>query len=283
MKRLISRILPCFFIGATILPANAQQLPSLPELPWVGFFSAYEHRDFHFGIDSEGEFALYLMKNRKERAAQSKVVKVYSEVLVVLDNGKKIYKRLKDDGLETELEAGLDHKEVVFTAVTEGDAKVQITVKYAGDKVIMDGKVLDRGKLKDGKLFFSFKVLMPAFYQPQTYSKDKDKAKARMRRDKFRFIRADNGKRESIKVYKEHDLASAELGGGLVTELEVDMDAQEGRTFVFSSLDGKARLQLASRYEGKKSEPWRGYYVKWYRPMEEEKGKEVKPFVIEGK
>lgn len=284
MKKFIPQIAPLFLLGLLHSPANAQLLPSMQDQPWLGYFSGYERRDFHFGVNNEGQCALYLMKTRRDRASHTKTIKIYTELMVENAQGKRFYKRLKEDeGFATKQKAGLDHKEVTFTAESSGDAKVQINVKYEGNRIIMDGKILDRGKLKDGKLFLGFKVMMPSFYHSATYGKDKDKAKAKMRRDKFRLTRADNGKRESLKVYEDYDFTSPDLGEGKITALEVDMDAQEGKTFLFTTLDRKGVFQLDNRYKGKKAPPWKGYYVKWYRPMTEEKGKEIKPFIIEVK
>lgn len=270
--------------GFSAQESRAQLLPSMHEKPWLGFLSGYERRDFHFGVNNEGQCELHLMKSRKERASYQKKVKIYAELVVEAEDGKRSYKRLKDDeGFATTLKPGLEHEEVTFTAETLGDAKVEVHIKYDGDRIIFDGKVLDRGKLKKGKLYFGYKVLMPEFYRSSTYGKDKGKAKAKMRRDDFKFTRAKDGKKKSLKVYEEYDLEDEEVAGGGITKLEVDMSAQEGKEFIFSTTDGKGVFELTNRSRGKKSEPWRGYYVKWYRPMEEEKGKEIKPFVLEVK
>ena len=276
----------CVVIGLTSLWVGSmnlfgQQLPIMKKQPWLGFFSGYERRDFHFGVYNDGECALFLMKSRKVRASMTKTVKIYPELYVENEEGERSNKRLKEhEGFLTQLEPGLDHKKVSFTAETTGDAKVEILIQYDGDKIIMDGKVLDRGQLGEGKIYFGYKVMMPSFYYAATYGKDKDKAKSVMRRDDFRFTRAIDGKRVSLKVYEKYNLGSDELAKNGITKLEVEMSAQEGKEFIFTTLDGKGVFELSNRFDGRESEPWKGYYVRWYRPMNEKKGDEIKPFVI---
>ena len=263
--------------------SHAQRLPSmLDQREWLGIFSAHQRRDFQFTVDSGALCTIYLMKSRKERASHSKMVKIYTEIVVENNQGKQYSKRLKDDEvLTTTMKPGLDHEEVVYTAETTGDAKVQVMIKYDGDRIIMDGKILDRGTLKDDKIYFCFKVMMPEFYRTQTYGDDKDKAKAKMKRDHFRITRPKDRKPIKLKVYEEYDFSSKELAADGISKLEVEMTAQEDKEFIFSTLDGKGVLQLENRKKGVKAQPWKGYYVKWYRPLKEEKGKEIKPLVIE--
>ena len=284
MKQLIQPIVLCFIVCVFSLPLKAQILPRIKEQPWIGFFSAYEQRGFHFGIHSDGQMHLYLMKSRKERAAATKTIIIYPELCVEDSRGKRSYKRLKEkDGLSTEMKAGLEDEKVTYTAETTGNARIQIDIRYDGNEIMLDGKVLESGEFKEENISVSFKVMMPAFYNSTTYGKDKKKAKDKMKRDKFRFIRADNGEKESLKVYEKYDLSSKGLGKGVITELEVDMGAQEGKTFIFKTVDGKGEFYLENRYKGNKAEPWTGYYVKWKRPAKEEAGKAIKPLVIQVK
>lgn len=284
LKQFVFPVSLSLLAAAAVPPVSAQKLPTMQEQKWLGFLSGYEQRNFQFGVGTNGQCELFLMKNRKQRASHTKTVKIYPEVVVEAANGKRYTKRLKgDEGLSTQVKPGLGHEEVTYTAETAGDAKVQVSVKYEGDRVILDGKVLDRGKLKDGKLSFCYKILMPSFYRPATYGKDQDKAKGRMKRDRLNLTMADGKKKKKLRIYEEHDFSSADLGSGVVTEIESDQDAQEGRKIIFTTLDGKSTFLIENRYGGKKTAPWRGFYVKWQRPMDEAQGREIKPLVIEVK
>ena len=156
----------------------------------------------------------------------------------------------------------------------------------------MDGRILDRGTLKDGKLYLVYKVKVPAMYGRTYDSADKKKLKRTMRRDKFRFTRAENKKRVSLKTYEEVDLRDDDKAKGGVTDIAIDMSAQEGNVFLFTTLDGTGVIELENKSFNKKAPLWKGYTVKWKRefteaevaPKGDSKAKPTKgisPFVIE--
>jgi len=271
------RILAALALSSVILipnQAEAQMLPSIDDDAWLGFFSGYKRRSFEFGVNNEGQCALYLRNSRTgKRAAHTKTVKVFVEVIVENEQGKLYYKRLKkDEGFATEMKAGLDHEKVTFTAESTGDAKVEITIKYDRDRIILDGKVLDPGKLKGKNIYLAYKVSVPAMYS-QTYNNaDGKKLKGAMKKDRIRFVRAKDGKRVSLKSYEEVDLADEKLAQGGVTSLQVTMKGQEDQDFLFTTVDGSGALSFENRQSGKKGMLWKGYYVNWKRPYEANNG-----------
>jgi len=251
----------------------------MSENPWTGFFSGYQQRDFEFGINDEGVMELYLMAKKKERVGHTRIIKIYPQVEIVNDQGKSFYRKLKDDeGFATAMKAGLEHKEVKFTAEAKGGVKVEITVKYDRSRIILDGKILDKGDIKDTKVFFSYKVRFPAMYT-STY-KDEDKAKSRMRKDKIRFVRVKDGKRVTLKTYEDVDVMSEENAKDGIRKLESDMDGQEGKKLIFGTLDEKGKMILKNRGRLDKGKLWEGFEILWLRPMGDAS---MKPFVIEVK
>lgn len=263
-----------------VRPAQAQQLPSMNEVPWVGFFSGYQRRGFEFGINNEGQCELYLTKRgKKERASHSRTVRIYTEILVVHDDGKKFIKRMQEQGLATEDKEGMRHKKVTFTMLSTGNAKVEVTVKYDRNRIIMDGRVLDRGTLKKGKLFLVFKCVMPSMYS-MSASTDQEKMKARMRKDRIKLFRAGETKAVNLKTYLMVDFQNEDVARGGVTKMISAIDGQEGKDFIFTTVSGQGVLQIENRFKNKKAMPWKGYLVKWMREMGDE---EQAAFVMEVK
>lgn len=252
----------------------------MDEMPWTGFLSGHIRHGFEFGVNNEGECEIYLIGKGRKRVGATRKVRIYTEVVVEMPDGKRIVKRLKkNEGFWTDQKPGLKHKEVKFTAETYGDAEVEIFIQYNGNEITLDGRILERGDLKQGKLFITFKVLVPAMYT-STYAGDDDKAKARMRRDRIKFIRAKDQKTIKLKSYEEVDLEDERMAKEGVTELRVSMDGMERRTFVFTTTDGKGVLGFENKTPKKKGKLWAGYVVKWQRAMGDKK---AAPFVIEVK
>ena len=269
-------------VAGCFLPvsASAQQLPSMDEMPWTGFFSGHLRHGFEFGVNNEGECEIYLMGKGRKRVGETRKVRIYTEVIVELPDGETVRKRLKKDvGFSTDQKPGLKHKEIQFTAECYGDAKVEIGIKYDGNEITMDGKILDRGTFKEGKMSLGFKVMVPAMYT-STYAGDDDKSKARMRRDRIKFVRVKDQKTMKLKSYEDVDLNEDSLAGGGVTELSVSMNGMERRTFHFTTTDGKGNLAFENKTQGRKGKLWQGYVVRWEREWGDEG---VAAFVIEVK
>jgi len=281
-------ILALVVVSTCILqsPVKAQKLPGLSERGWMGVFSAYKRRGFEFVIDHEGRCALYLLtKKTKKRIGMTRTIKIYTEVLVENTQGELSVKRLKEDtGFTTDLKPGFNHEEVKYQAETTGDAKVEVIIKYDRNRIILDGRVIDRGTLKAEKIYLSFKVRVPAMYGTTYDSADKKKIKGAMRKDRIKFTRAADKKRVSLKSYDEVDLAADEMAKGGVTDIGVAMESQEGNDFIFTTLDGTGIID----FENNKAPLWKGYDVKWKREFSEEvegdeskKTKGISPLVIE--
>ncbi|NWK54267.1 hypothetical protein HW115_01485 [Verrucomicrobiaceae bacterium N1E253] len=278
-----SRAAVFFVAGCVVLglrgTAGAQtRLPSMVEAPWGGYFSAYERRQFHFGVNDEAQSVLYLIGKDRKRVGETRRLRIYAEVLVETEDGKRTVKRLKnDEGYHSKLKPGLEHKEVTFSATSVGEAKVEMHIQYDGNRVIMDGKILDRGGLKEGTLSFQYKIMVPAMYT-DTYKSSSKKEKARMKRDRVRFLRARDGKKVTLKSYEAVDLGAPELAKGGVKQLIVSMDGQEGRDFVFECENDSQAFEFLNKEPGKKGKLWQGYTVIWKRPMGDD---QTSPMVIE--
>ena len=269
-----------FFVCFPLPSAHAQRLPAMAEAPWGGVFSGYARRGFHFIINDEAQCELFLIDKKRNRVGQSRKVRIHPEVVIEFPDGKRITKSLKNDtGYDTQQEPSLTHEKVTLTSLTVGEAKVEMTVSYSGNEITMNGRILDRGKLKEGKLYFSYRVAVPAMYT-DTYASDKKKEKSRMRRDRIKFQRSKDRKKVSLSSYKTVNLEDEGMADGGVTELSVSMDGQEGRKFIFTTAGGEGVLTFGNKVEGHDGRLWQGYRVIWIKAMGDDK---AAPLVIEVK
>lgn len=289
-----------FFLAMLTLPSGRvhAQLPGYDDIPWVGFFSGYERRNFHFGVNIEGQSELYILDSGKKDRVKKKTIKISAHVLEQDSNGKLTVKQLKKDaGFVTEMKPGLDHEKVSFTAESTGDAKVEVTIKYDRDKIILDGKIIDPGTLKGENVYFAFKVSVPDMYEFKSGDYDDKALKKKLRKDKIKFLRADNSKRISLKSYEDVDLSSEKMAKDGVTSIEVAMECQEDLDFIYTTENGIGVIEFENKKPGEGRPLYKGYTVTWKRlyVKEDEAGdgkknaairssaskKEISPFVIE--
>ena len=263
-----------------VLPANAQRLATMNHQPWLGFFSGYVQRGFDFAVGDEGQCYLFLKTNKGERVGKDRTIKIYAEVILEMPNGERVVKRLKrDEGLSSELEPSLKHKEVTFLAESTGGAQVEINIQYSRKKIILDGKILNRGTLKSGKLILCHRVVVPAMYS-DTYQDNEKKQKSRMRSDKIKFVRAVDKRRVTLKSYEAVNLMDEKMAQGGITDLTVKMDGQEGKDFNFTTTGGRDVLLFTNKSPETKGKLWQGYHVIWQRALGDKK---MSPLEIEVK
>ncbi len=269
--------------GAFSLDLRASEnLPGMDHAPWTGYFSAYIRRGFEFGVDGDGKCEIFLKTKAGKRVGVSRTIKIYPEILVVLPDGKRKIKRLnKGCKMSTRQKPGKNHQKVNFIAETSDGVRIVFDIRYEGNEILLDGKIIDRGSLMKGQLFFVYRVLVPAMYS-STYKKTRDskKVKSRMRKDRIRFVRAKDGRVVKLKSYIDVDLEDEKLAKSGVRQLEVRMDGQEGRRFYFSTENKKGVIYFENKTPHQKGKLWEGYSVRWQR---ESGDFEMSPLVIEVK
>ncbi|MBT8036828.1 MAG: hypothetical protein KJO21_04725 [Verrucomicrobiae bacterium] len=246
---------------------SAGSLPIMTDHPWIGYFSGYERRGFEFGIREDGQCEVYLIASKtKKRIGMARTINIQAEVIVEDDQGRRTTQKLKKGSLSTEMKAGADHRDVRFKAESTGGAKFEVRVEYDGNRIMMDGRILDRGSIKGEKIYMGFCVKVPAMYGKSTYDgADEKKVKAAMRSDRIRMTRADDRKRVSLKSYEFVDLQDKNIALGGVTELYVSMKSQEGNDFIFTTEHRKGVIDVTYKQEHLKAPMWKGYLVKWRR------------------
>lgn len=252
------------------------ELPGFSEVPWLGCFSGYEHRNFHFGVKVDGQCTLYLLQKNKEERAHNKQFNIAAHILHVSGDGTaKVLPFKKESGFNTELEAGLDHKEVKFSAETAGDARAEVTIEYNRDKILLDGRVLDPGKLQGGDIYFEFKVSIPDLYARQLSDLDEREIGKMLRRDKIKFVRAEDKKRVNLKSYKDVNLADEDMASGGVTEIELRLACLEGMDVTFTTDDKRGPLQFENASAAKAAPLYKGCVVRWQRLYREQESEEA--------
>lgn len=243
--------------------AEAGSLPIVKDSPLRSCFFFVSERAYDFTVDPKGKTQLYFKKKRsKERAGSDYIVKVKLEVEHKDRSGKVTRKKQDTDTFYVAVEPSLEQTEQSYVVEVTGGAKVQRSMKYDGERIILDAKVVDLGSYKEGDLSVVLNVVVPAMYPSSYSSADKKKLKDKMRRDKFKITRAADATVVSLKSYEEVDLASEEVAKAGFTSLHSKMGAQEGKELTVTSLSGKEPLSISSK-QGGSNMLWKGYTVHW--------------------
>ncbi|MEP4076679.1 hypothetical protein [Haloferula sp.] len=246
------------------------ELPEIYDKPWTAWYSGYEGKTFHFGVDSDGEASLIPIDEKsEERVSQHSWITIKPVVQEVYSSGKVSNKKPTEDGWEALTPETTEAEKVHFRGTVTGGAKYEVLFEIDGDEVYATGKILDKGELTKNPIRMAFRVTVANSYR---HTKDEDDLEEKIKDDRFNFVMANKKKAkfkggvpedEVAKECKEISSVKAEIsyykggkieidGGGIgVMEIEDPKSAPiaQGFTLVWvpdpaKDKDGKGRMML---------------------------------------
>ncbi len=189
MKRILLLLAACL----TPLFAELPQMSDKTE--WLGYFVGWEQRNFDFGIGSDGELLMHPKKSNKRGGHKELSIHYVVEEEV---KGRWVRRQfLKEDGLSSENEKGLDpQKPVVVVTTVTGETKVEWTHVVSRGQVVVTPKLLE--KKTGNKIRIGMEFALPRLYR-FTEKPDKRELRKKVGSDYLRGTRLKDGKKVRIK------------------------------------------------------------------------------------
>ena len=249
--------------GSQTLPA---QLPSIDKQPWIGYFAAHTSNRYQIGISSMGELHLKPVVSGAA-IANSYLIEIVPTVLETQSSGKIVAKRIIADSLETTDTATDKLEKATYRGRFTGDAAFEITVEQNRGIILVGGRLLDPGKLKN-PLKFALSLEIPNLY-PSERKPGADLNEREKRREEKALADKLRGDRLSLKrsdgsslrqpLSESVDAASGEINGPGISELELQTETFRGRRLMLNASPGTAMTLSNS-----KSAPlYQGFDVAW--------------------
>ena len=232
----VSKILCASLSWLCLLPISAE-LPTLQEKPWLGHFVGYERRGFRFGINEDGRMTLEAKARDGKYLMNDRALNLYVEVIEV--SGDRNYtKKLIAGSLTTTDPAAKNPNKATFRGKVTGDAEFEATVEFDGDTILLGGRILNNGSIKN-PLVFQVRARHSDVYRYSSETKVKQDAK----KDRIEYVRADK-KKGKLDWLEGIDLSSEEVSGPGLTSVSVEVKCYEGRKFLYAPVgEGKITLQ----------------------------------------
>ena len=255
-----TRLLPVIFIAFNGLQSAFGELPSLGKPPWTGYFVVYSSKIYQFGIYASGEIRLSAMAANNEPVMEKLVVPILVAIEETLPDGKVEIRKVQPGSLQSGQAASDRLEKAIITGKVAGDATFECTVEQSRGTILIGGRVLDPGTLKNPLRL----VVRAAFSSPYPYLKDNQNEKAaevfkkKTKADGITFKRLDR-KTDKLTVDQNVDAASAEVNGPGIAEAEVKICSYDSRKFVFV-----ASANSAITLENQAGQPLnKGFSIKW--------------------
>ncbi len=208
-----------------VLPLPAGELPQLKENPWIGYYTGYERRNFHFTVGSSGECMLSPMSEKGSPLNSRVSIRIRPVVEDVLPSGQIVARAAQDDGWEAVTPAAVDPESVVYRGTVTGGARFEVKLEFDGDQISVGGRLLEKGTLANPRFVIRFQV-PDAYY----YDKDAGKKAEKAKKDRIDLLRTD-GKKLKLDLMTPLDAESAEHNGPGIAQARIDIAGHRGLRF----------------------------------------------------
>ena len=224
-------------LTASLAPCFAELPQMSDKTEWLGYFVGWESRSSDFGIGADGESLLHPKKSGKR--AGHKELKIHY-IIEEEVKGRWVRRQfLKEGGLESETEKGLDPKKpVVLVTTVTGETKVEWTHVVARGKISVMPKILE--KKTENKVRVGMEFALPRLYRFQEEPTGRE-LKKKVGSDYIKAKRLKDGKSVRVKFHEvEDDVTSEEFLGEGASEIEVKSEGILGNSIVIENGRDKA-------------------------------------------
>jgi len=239
MKRFILSLV------ASLTPAFAQLPPMSDSTPWLGYFVGWEKKSYDFGIGADGESVMHLKE--KGKRAGLRVVKIAYVVEEKID-GEWVRRRfLKEGGLESENEKGLEPKKpVVLVTTVTGGTKVEWTHTQVGRDFAIMPKLLE--KTTENEIKIGVLLSTSQLYRIEE-ELDERELKKRVGGDQISGKRLKDGKKARVRFYEtDKDLLGEKYFKEGASEIEVESERLVDSALKVANGSSKAgRIDIVNR------------------------------------
>jgi hypothetical protein len=210
----------------------AGELPELFEKPWTAWYSGFEGKRFHFGVDPDGNASLIPVDEKsKGRMSQHSWISVKPMIIETTSGGRDVVKKPLEDGWEALTPESNEAEKVSFRGTVTGGAKFEANFEVDGDELYCSGYLIDKGELTDNPIRFAIEVTVPNSYR---HTRDEEDLEEKTKGDRFDFLMA-NKKKEKFKGDEPEDAVAKECEA--IRWVRADISYYKGAKMEFDAGD----------------------------------------------
>jgi len=210
----------------------AGELPELLEKPWTAWYTGYEGKRFHFGVDPDGNASLIPLDGKsKSRVSQHCWISIKPVILETTPDGRDVVKKPLEDGWEALTPESNDAAKVSFRGTVTGGAKFEAHFEVDGDELYCSGYLIDKGELTKNPIRFAVQVTVPNAYR---HTKDEEDLQEKTKGDRFDFVMS-NKKKAKFKGDEPENVVAKECEA--IRWVKADISYYKGAKMEFDAGD----------------------------------------------
>lgn len=168
------------------------ELPELFEKPWTAWYSGYEGKKAHFGVDPDGHASLIPVNEKsKNRISHSSWISIKPVILETRPDGRDVVKAAVRDGWEAITPESNEAEEIKYRGTVTGGAKYEVHFQVDDGEIIASGQILDKGELTANPIRFAIRVTVPNVYR---HTDEEEALLEKAKDDRFSFVLTDKEK-----------------------------------------------------------------------------------------
>lgn len=248
------------------------QLPTLNDQPWLGYFAAYEGRNFKLGITARGEIRITPLNDKGFDFGPHMTLPVQVGIEEMQPDGKMDMKVIRVESLKSEQPPTDKLERVVLQGTVSAEAMFEAVIEQKSGVISIGGRILDKGQFKKNPVRFAVRVRVPNNYpwtKEERWKSDPKKVAAFLKKisdDSIELNRIDR-KRIEWTFEKPVNAANNELTGPGASRIEVRMQSFDDRRFLFNASENSV-MTITNHPDAPLYE---GFTISWVPDAEKDK------------
>ncbi|MFC7339072.1 hypothetical protein ACFQY0_17900 [Haloferula chungangensis] len=232
-------------LSSALSPSSSAELPELQEKEWFGCFAGFKNSEVRFTVSTTGELTLEPVYEDGNPRSYIRMPVSWG-IEVTMPNGRKGLQTVIPGSLESEDEPTDELERLTLRGKFEGGAEAQLIIEQKRGTISIGGRITHNGTYLPENIQFQVSARVLNFYgHNEIKLKDDPKAFEALIIEDLTELKWTNGKRQRLNSVEPRDMASEEVNGPGIAEVEVSIKAID-RQFLFEAT-GDSMITMSNR------------------------------------
>jgi hypothetical protein len=222
---MIQRAISLLLAAAACITTARAKLPSLDNRVWLGYFAAYEGRDYLFGISAEGEIRIQPLATKGSGSSDKSIGTTSMTIQIGVEedapNARPSVRTIRVESLESADEPTDKLEKTVIRGKVTGDATFELTIERNRNDITISNRLIDAGSLTKNPIRPVVAFNLPLLYRYDD-AEGPSKAQLKLRAKDTLELKWTDGTRKKFSLMEEKDATTADFNGPGISMLEIE-------------------------------------------------------------
>jgi hypothetical protein len=247
---MIQRAISLLLAAAACITTARAKLPSLDNRVWLGYFAAYEGRDYLFGISAEGEIRIQPLATKGSGSSDKSIGTTSMTIQIGVEedapNARPSVRTIRVESLESADEPTDKLEKTVIRGKVTGDATFELTIERNRNDLTISNRLIDAGSLTKNPIRPVVAFNLPLLYRYDD-AEGPSKAQLKLRAKDTLELKWTDGTRKKFSLMEEKDATTADFNGPGISMLEIEAGGlMRDRKLTLAAAEGVSVLRAGN-------------------------------------